>query len=164
MKKNIFLYLCILFVSIEAHEGLKIFVDTFIEYSKINEILEKNNETILSIPEKCFYEELDFKLQKFFLMIFRKKLKSNILGELFGLKDYLDCFIAFGPLLSIPKLIKFDDIIVLGIRLLGVLDEIETYIINEYHNEDSDYFSIAKTSGTIFNRLFHIMKNSTAKI
>ncbi len=163
MKKNIFLYLCILFVSIEAHEGLKIFVDTFIEYSKINEILEKNNKTILNIPEKCFYEELDFKLQKF-LMIFRKKLKSNILDELFGLMGYIDCFKAIGPLLSISQLIKFDDIIVIGIRLLGVLDEIETYIINEYHNEDSDYFSIGKTSGTIFNRLFHIMKNSTAKI
>ena len=103
MKKNIFLYLCILFVSIEAHEGLKIFVDTFIEYSKINEILEKNNKTILNIPEKCFYEELDFKLQKF-LMIFRKKLKSNILDELFGLMGYIDCFKAIGLLLSISQL------------------------------------------------------------
>ena len=45
---------------------------------------------------------------------------------------------------SISKLINVEDIIVLGIRLLGILDEIETDIINIAHNEDSDYFSIGK--------------------
>ena len=63
-------------------------------------------------------------------------------------------------LFKLVKQIGFDDPIVIGIRLLGILDEIEMDIINEYHNEDSDYFSLAKTSGIIFNKIFQILKKT----
>ena len=153
MKKSIFLYICILFVSINTHEGIKIFINTFIEYSKINDKLE----TKIKIPDKCFSEDLDSQIQ-IFVMYFKKKKTSIIKNSLFDfVLRYYTCILAFGNIFSEVKQIDFSDAIVVGIRLLGILDDIENDIINEYHNEDSDYYSLGKTLGTIFNKLFEIL-------
>ena len=97
MKKNIFLYLCILFVSIKTHEGIKIFINTFIEYSKISDKLGSQIE----IPDKCFSEELDSQIQ-IMVMYFKKK-KTNKTTEtllVLGAK-YLTCFMEFGKILNV---------------------------------------------------------------
>ena len=154
MKKSIFIYLCILFVSIKTHEGIKIFINTFIEYSKISDKLGSQIE----IPDKCFSEELDSQIQ-IMVMYFKKK-KTNKTTEtllVLGAK-YLTCFMEFGKILNVVKKIDFSDVIVIGIRLLGILDDIEKDIINEYHNEDSDYYSLGKTLGKIFNKLFYVLQ------
>ena len=167
MKKSIFLYICLLFVSIKTYDGIKIFTETFLEYSKINEIL--NTKINLN---NCFKQKIDFKIQMLSIY-FKKKNKDkvkNLVVEILG-----QSFMCLMELSSLFKLVKpywqlkdygvnkqigFDDPIVIGIRLLGILDEIEMDIINEYHNEDSDYFSLAKTSGIIFNKIFQILKKT----
>ncbi len=136
-------------------------MNTFIEYSKINDKLKQKIE----IPDICFSDDLDSQIQ-IMVMYFKKKKTSKIkkLIDFNFISQYAGCFMTILYIFNEVKQIDFSDVIVIGIRLLGILDDIENDIINEYHNEDSDYFSIGKTSGTIFNRLFHIMKNSTAKI
>ena len=147
MKKSIFLYICLLFVSIKTYDGIKIFTETFLEYSKIN----LNN---------CFKQKIDFKIQMLSIY-FKKKNKDkvkNLVVEILG-QSFM-CLMELSSLFKLVKQIGFDDPIVIGIRLLGILDEIEMDIINEYHNEDSDYFSLAKTSGIIFNKIFQILKKT----
>ena len=156
MKKSIFLYICILFVSIKTHEGVKIFMNTFIEHSKINDKLE----TKIEIPDKCFSEDLDSQIQ-IMIMFFKKKKTNKITGKLVPLIiKYMDCFEIIGKIFKIVEQIDFSDVIVIGIRLLGILDDIENDIIDEYHNEDSDYYSLGKTLGSIFNKLFYILQKS----
>ena len=155
MKKSIFLYICLLFVSIKTYDGIKIFTETFLEYSKINEILK----TKINL-EPCFKQEIDFKIQMLSIY-FKKKNKDkvkNLVVEILG-QSFM-CLMELSSLFKLVKQIGFDDPIVIGIRLLGILDEIEMDIINEYHNEDSDYFSLAKTSGIIFNKIFQILKKT----
>ena len=155
MKKSIFLYICLLFVSIKSYDGIKIFTETFLEYSKINEILK----TKINL-ESCFKQEIDFKIQMLSIY-FKKKNKDkvkNLVVKILG--ESIMCLMNLSSLFDIVKQIGFDDPIVIGIRLLGILDEIEMEIINEYHNEDSDYFSLAKTSGIIFNKIFQILKKT----
>ena len=155
MKKSIFLYICLLFVSIKTYDGIKIFTVTFLEYSKINEIL--NTKINLN---NCFKQKIDFKIQMLSIY-FKKKNKDkvkNLVVEILG-QSFM-CLMELSSLFKLVKQIGFDDPIVIGIRLLGILDEIEMDIINEYHNEDSDYFSLAKTSGIIFNKIFQILKKT----
>ena len=155
MKKSIFLYICLLFVSIKTYDGIKIFTETFLEYSKINEIL--NTKINLN---NCFKQKIDFKIQMLSIY-FKKKNKDkvkNLVVEILG-QSFM-CLMELSSLFKLVKQIGFDDPIVIGIRLLGILDEIEMDIINEYHNEDSDYFSLAKTSGIIFNKIFQILKKT----
>ena len=155
MKKSIFLYICLLFVSIKTYDGIKIFTETFLEYSKINEIL--NTKINLN---NCFKQKIDFKIQMLSIY-FKKKNKDkvkNLVVEILG-QSFM-CLMELSSLFKLVKQIGFDDPIVIGIRLLGILDEIEMEIINEYHNEDSDYFSLAKTSGIIFNKIFQILKKT----
>ena len=155
MKKSIFLYICLLFVSIKTYDGIKIFTETFLEYSKINEII--NTKINLN---NCFKQKIDFKIQ-ILLIYFKKKNKDkvkNLVVEILG-QSFM-CLMELSSLFKLVKQIGFDDPIVIGIRLLGILDEIEMDIINEYHNEDSDYFSLAKTSGIIFNKIFQILKKT----
>ena len=155
MKKSIFLYICLLLVSIKTYDGIKIFTETFLEYSKINEIL--NTKINLN---NCFKQKIDFKIQMLSIY-FKKKNKDkvkNLVVEILG-QSFM-CLMELSSLFKLVKQIGFDDPIVIGIRLLGILDEIEMDIINEYHNEDSDYFSLAKTSGIIFNKIFQILKKT----
>ena len=70
----------------------------------------------------------------------------------------LDCFEIIGKIFKIVEQIDFSDVIVIGIRLLGILDDIENDIIDEYHNEDSDYYSLGKTLGKIFNKLLYVLQ------
>ena len=156
MKKSIFLYICILFVSIKTHEGVKIFMNTFIEYSKINDKLKQKIE----IPDKCFSDDLDSQIQ-IMVMYFKKKKTSKIKKKFEDwtfIFQYAECFMTIIEIFDVIKQIDFSDVIVIGIRLLGILDDIENDIINEYHNEDSDYYSLGKTLGKIFNKLFYVLQ------
>ena len=153
MKNNFFILFCFLFVSISSHDGIKIFFDNFFKYGEIDKKLGKDFE----LPVECTASDVDNTFSQALIALHNKNKQGFYIALTAELESLLNCFMPLQDLFILTK-IDINDLVVIGIKLLGILEDLEKIIIEEYHNEDSDYDSIGKTAGLIFLKVYDIIK------